>query len=62
MYEISLPVITFLNELKLICLNDSIAIVSTQLNGFNYCYSTQMILFNINHLFAYSDVVAIFAI
>ena len=31
------------------------AIVSTQLNGFNYCYLTQIILFNINHLFADSE-------
>ena len=29
------------------------AIVSTQLNGFKYCYLTLIILFNINHLFAY---------
>ena len=26
----------------------------TQLNGFNYCYLTQIILFSINHLFAHS--------
>ena len=32
--------ISFLNELKLICLYTSIEIVSTQLNGFNYCYLT----------------------
>ena len=28
-----------LNELELICLHASIAIVSTQLNGFNYCFA-----------------------
>ena len=33
-------VISFLNVLELICLHISIAIVSTQLNGFNYCYQT----------------------
>ena len=27
------------------------AVVSTQLNGFNYCYVTLIIIFNINHLF-----------
>ena len=42
---------------KLICLHTSIAIVSTQLNDFNYCYLTLIILFNINHLFAHSEVV-----
>ena len=30
--------ISFLNELELICLQTSIAIVSTQLIGFKYCY------------------------
>ena len=33
-----------------------IAIVYTQLNGFKYCYLTLIILFNIDHLFAYSEV------
>ena len=50
--------ISFLNELELICLHTSIAIVSTQLNGHNYCYQTLTILININHLFADSEVVA----
>ena len=35
MQEISLSIIWFWNELKLICLRASIAIVSTLLNGFN---------------------------
>ena len=52
--EISLLVISFLDELELICLYTSIAIVSTQLNGFSYCYLTLKILFNINHWFAHS--------
>ena len=56
MEEISLLVISFLNELELICLHTSIAIVSTQLNGLNYCYLTLLILFNINHLFVHSEV------
>ena len=49
MKEILLSVISFLNELQLICLRTSIAIVSIQLNGFNYCYLTRIILFNITH-------------
>ena len=52
----------FKNELALICLHSRNAIVSTQLNSFNYCYPTQIILFNINHLFAHSEVVAVIAI
>ena len=43
--------------LKQIYLHTSIDIVSTQLNGLNYCYLTWLILFNINHLFADSEVV-----
>ena len=35
----------------------SIAIVSTQLNGFNYCYLTLILLLNINQLFADNEVV-----
>ena len=54
---ISLLVILFLNELELICLHTSVGIISTQLNGFNYSYLTLIILFNINHLFAHSEVV-----
>ena len=50
-------VISFLNELELICLPINIAMISTQLNGFNYCYLTLIIIFNINHLFADSEVV-----
>ena len=45
-------------ELELIWLHSSIANFSTQLNVFNYSYLTPIILFNINHLFADSDVVA----
>ena len=62
--QISLSVISFLNELKLICLHTNIATVSTQWNGFNYCYQSlimlliiylhtvkwlQILLFNINY-------------
>ena len=43
----------FLNELKLICLLTDIAVDSTLLNGFNYYISTQLILFNIIHLFVW---------
>ena len=50
----SLQVISFLNELKLIYLHVSIAIVSTQLDGFNYFYLTLNIISNITHLFAHS--------
>ena len=55
-------VISFLNELWLICLHSSIAIVSKQLNGFNYCYLTLIILFNIDHFSAHNKVVTIIAI
>ena len=55
-------VISFFNELELICLHIRIAIVPTQLNGLNYCYLTLIILFNINHLFADSEVVTTIAI
>ena len=57
MYEIRLLEISFLNELELIFLYTSIADVSTQLNGFNYCDLTLIILFNNNHLFAHCEVV-----
>ena len=53
----SLQVISFLNDLELICLHACIAIVSRQLNGFNYCYITLIILFNSNYLFANNEVV-----
>ena len=57
-----LKVISFLNEFGLVCLHPSIAIVSTQLNGFNYCYLTLIILFNTNYLFTDSKVVTSIAI
>ena len=57
----SFSVISFLNELELICLHTCIAIVSRQLNGFNFDYQT-IILFNINHLFVDSKVVTSIAI
>ena len=59
--QISLLVISFLNELELICLHTSIA-VSTQLNGLNYCYLTLISIFNIKHLLAQSEVVTSIAI
>ena len=42
---------------ELVCLHTRIDIVSTQLNSFSYCNRTLIILFNINHLFADSEVV-----
>ena len=42
----SLSVILFLDELELFCLYSRIATVSTQLNGFSYCYLTPIILLN----------------
>ena len=62
MLEISLLVITFLNELELICLYNCIAIVSTLLNSFNYCNQTLIILSDIDDLFAHSEVVTSIAI
>ncbi len=53
--QTNLEVISFLNELELIYLHSGIAIVSTQLNDFNYCYLILVILFNINRLFADSQ-------
>ena len=61
MKEISLFEILCSNELKYFLLT-STAIVSTWLNGFNNCYLTVIILFNINHLFAASEVVTSIAI
>ena len=47
----SLKLISFLNDLELICgLLTCIAIVSTQLNGFSCCYLTLLILFSIEYL------------
>ena len=46
--------VSFLKELELICLHTSIAIVSTQINGFNELL-TLIILFKISHLFADSE-------
>ena len=54
---IRLSVISFLNELELICLHTCIAIVSTQFSGFNNCYQTCIILFKNYHSFAYGEVV-----
>ena len=54
MSKFGLSVISFLNALELISWHISIAIVSTQLNGFNYCYIILIIPFNINHLFEHS--------
>ena len=47
----------FIFKLELICLHTSIDSVFIQLNGFNYCYLTLLILFNINRLFVDSEVV-----
>ena len=53
---------TFLNESELIFMHTNFAIVSTQLNGFNYCYLVQIIQFYINRLFAVSEAVTRIAI
>ena len=58
----SLLVISFLNELELICLRTSIAIASTHLNDISYWYLAMPILFDMNHLFVYSEVVTSIAI
>ena len=59
MSEISSSVILSLNELELICWRNSIAIVFTLLNGFNYCYLDLIILLiYINHLFAHSEILS----
>ena len=50
LFENILEVILFLNELERICLHASIAIMPKQLNGFNYCNQTLIILFNNIHL------------
>ena len=42
-------------------LNEQNSFVYTQINGFKCFYGTQIILFNINHLFAHSQVVSSFA-
>ena len=44
-------------ELEVIYLYTNIAIFSILLNCFYYCYLILIILFNINHLFADSEVV-----
>ena len=58
----SLLEISFLNELEPICVHTIIDIISTQLNGINYCYLTLIILFSVNHLFIDSKVVTSIAI
>ena len=52
----SLKAILFLNELELMV--SSIVIVCTSFNSFTYCYLTLIILFNINYLFAHSEIVS----
>ena len=54
----SLLVLLILNELELICLHISIAIVSPQLNGFKFCFIIMIIRLNKIHLFAYNEVVS----
>ena len=48
----NLAVISFLNELELICLHISIAAIFTLIKGCNYYYKTQIIQFDIYHLWA----------
>ena len=52
----------FLNKLELICLLINIDIVSSQSNGYNYCHLELIIQYNINHLFAESEVITSIAI
>ena len=47
--------ILFLNEFELIYLHSRTAIVSVQLNGFNYCDLALIIQFNIYDLFVHSE-------
>ena len=54
MKEITLTVFSFMNEVKLISLHTSIAILSTQLNYFRHCDITLIKLVNITHIFAHS--------
>ena len=54
--------ILFFIEIEVICLDSRIAIVSMQLNGINYCYLARTVLFDINHLFAESEVFTSIAI
>ena len=53
MPDIILSVISVLNMFEFFCLDLSIAIVSTKLNGFNYCDLTLVFFANIDHLFAH---------
>ena len=50
-------VISIINDLKLISFHISILTVSRQLNGFNYCYLTLIILSNTKQLFVHSKVI-----
>ena len=50
----SLFVILSLNEFELIY-QHIVSIVSTQLNGLNYWFETEIFLFNINNLFAQNE-------
>ena len=47
----------FIFELEPICFHTSIAIISIQLNSFKYCNLKLIIVVDISHLFAYSEVV-----
>ena len=44
------------------CIRSRIAIVSPELNGFIYFYLIVIILFNMNHLFIYCEVLTSIAI
>ena len=60
MYDLqvySLKVTSFINGSEFICLPSTIAIVSTQSNGFIHCYLTLIILFNNQSLLTDSKVV-----
>ena len=55
-------VILVLKTLELVHLHTSIAILFTQLHGFNYCDLTLIFLLNINYLFAHGEEVSSIAI
>ena len=52
----------FIFKWELICLHTSISIVSSQLNSFNSCCLTHIILFNINPLLVDSEVISNYSI
>ena len=62
MLEISLSIISFLNELEVIYFHTNVASVSILSNDFDCCNLTLIILFNTNNLFAHRNVIKSIAI